>query len=149
MQRRHFLAGAAALISTNPLRADVTPTLKIVKSPTCGCCGAWADKMQQAGFAIEITNVDQDVLYDTKDRLGITPNLAGCHTAVIGEYFVEGHVPAEDIRRLLTEAPKALGITVPGMPMGSPGMEMGDARDDFDVLLVLNDGSTQVFASHA
>ena len=149
MHRRHFLAGAAALISSHPLRADVTPTLKVVKSPTCGCCGAWAEKMQEAGLAIEITDVDQDFLYRTKESLGITPDLAGCHTAVIGEYFVEGHVPAEDIRRLIAEAPKARGIAVPGMPMGSPGMEMGDARDDFDVLLVLNDGSTQVFASYA
>ena len=149
MHRRNFLASGTALIATGPLWAEATSTLKIVKSPTCGCCSAWAEKMQQAGFAIDVTDVDQDTLYATKDRLGISPKLSGCHTAVIGGYFVEGHVPADDIRRLLADAPDARGITVPGMPMGSPGMEMGDVRDDFDVLLVLNDGSTLVYASHA
>jgi hypothetical protein len=93
--------------------------------------------MHQAGFQTTVTDVDQDALYAMKARLGITPDLAGCHTATVGDYFLEGHVHAEDIRRLLSEAPNALGITVPGMPMGSPGMDMGGAGGPYDVLLVL------------
>jgi hypothetical protein len=105
--------------------------------------------MRQAGFVADVQDVDQDTLYAMKDRLGITPDLSGCHTATIGDYFIEGHVPAEDIRRLLTEAPEARGVTVPGMPMGSPGMDMGGARDAYDVMLVLKDGSTQVFTRYS
>ena len=84
-----------------------------------------------------------------KARAGITPELSSCHTAFIDGYFVEGHVPAGDVQRLLAERPDALGLTVPGMPIGSPGMEMGDQRDAYDTLLVLRDGSTEVFESHA
>jgi len=84
-----------------------------------------------------------------KARAGVTPDLSSCHTAFIDGYFVEGHVPAGDVERLLAERPDALGLTVPGMPIGSPGMEMGDQRDAYDTLLVLRDGSTAVFESHA
>ena len=149
MQRRHFLLTATALFSAGPLRADAKPILIVSKSPTCDCCTAWVERMHQAGFQTTVTDVDQDALYAMKDRLGITPDLAGCHTATVGDYFLEGHVHAEDIRRLLSEAPNALGITVPGMPMGSPGMDMGGAGGPYDVLLVLKDGSTQVYASYS
>jgi hypothetical protein len=84
-----------------------------------------------------------------KDGLGITSDLSGCHTTLIGDYFVEGHVPAREIQRMLAEAPDARGLTVPGMPMGSPGMGAAGTGDPYEVLLVLNDGSTQVFASYA
>jgi hypothetical protein len=149
MHRRQFLMSVSAIVAAGPIRASASPTLAVAKSPTCGCCTAWVERMQQSGFQTDVTDVDQDELYAMKDRLGITPELAGCHTATIGGYFVEGHVPAEDIRRLLAEAPNALGITVPGMPMGAPGMDMGSARDAFDVLLVLRDGTTQTFASYS
>jgi hypothetical protein len=84
-----------------------------------------------------------------KDRAGVTPELSSCHTAFIDGYFIEGHVPASDVQRLLSERPDALGLTVPGMPIGSPGMEIGNQRDAYDTLLVLLDGSTEVFESHA
>ena len=84
-----------------------------------------------------------------KERLGVSGDLASCHTAMAGPYVIEGHVPAGDIQRLLTEQPAALGLTVPGMPIGSPGMEMGDEREAFDTLLILADGTAEVFASHS
>jgi hypothetical protein len=99
--------------------------------------------METAGFKTVVENVEQDALWMLKDELGITQELSGCHTALVGGYFVEGHVPASDIQRLLADAPDARGLTVPGMPMGSPGMGTTGA---FDVLLVLQDGSTQVYS---
>ncbi|TDT72701.1 hypothetical protein BDE40_3553 [Litoreibacter halocynthiae] len=149
MHKRHFLIATASFLVVRPALAAGTSTLKVAKSPTCGCCTAWVEQMREAGFAVDTQDVDQDTLYALKDRLGITPDLEGCHTATIGDYFIEGHVPAEDIRRLLANATEARGIAVPGMPMGSPGMDMGGAREAYDVVLVLKDGSTQVFARHS
>ena len=149
MDRRHFVLAAASLMAAGPaLSQAATPTLQVTKTPTCGCCGAWVDRMISAGFEASVEDVDFDVLQAKKQELGIAPELAGCHTTRVGGYFVEGHVPAEDIRRLLKESPVARGLTAPGMPMGSPGMDMGGAAP-FDVLLVLMDGSTEIFASHA
>ncbi|WP_040819053.1 DUF411 domain-containing protein [Litoreibacter arenae] len=148
MQRRHLLIAAASYLATRPAFAAGSPTLRVMKSPTCGCCTAWVEQMRQAGLKAVVQDVDQDTLYALKAQLGITPDLSGCHTATIGNYFIEGHVPAEDIRRLLAEAPEAHGIAVPGMPMGSPGMDIGDEREAYDVVLVLKDGSTLVFARH-
>ena len=149
MKRRTFLLSAAALGLTRPGFADTTPVIKVLKSPTCGCCTAWVEHVKQAGFAVDARDVDQDALYAFKDRLQIAPELAGCHTAVVEDYFIEGHVPASDIERLLTVRPSARGLTVPGMPMSSPGMGGPGAGDTFDTLLVGPDGSTSVFASHA
>lgn len=149
MKRRTFLLSGAALVLTRPAFADTTPVIKVFKSPTCGCCTAWVEHVRQAGFAVEAQDVDQDALYAFKDRLQIAPELAGCHTAVVGDYFIEGHAPASDIARLLAERPDARGLTVPGMPMSSPGMGGPGAGDTFDTLLVGSDGSTSVFASHS
>ena len=149
MKRRTFLLSGAALVLTRPAFADITPPMKVFKTPTCGCCTAWVEHIRQAGFAVDAQDVDQDALYAFKDRLQIAPELAGCHTAVMGDYFIEGHVPASDIVRLLAEQPKARGLTVPGMPMSSPGMAGPGAGDSFDTLLVGSDGSTSVFASHS
>ena len=121
--------------------------LVVHKTPTCGCCLAWADQMQAAGFAVEVRDV-QD-LSPIKQRLGVPPQSASCHTAEVGGYFVEGHVPAADIRRLLAENPDAKGLAVPGMPIGSPGMEHPSGmQQSYEVLLVKQDGSTEVFATH-
>lgn len=149
MERRTFLLSAAALGLIRPASADTSSMIKVLKSPTCGCCTAWVEHVRQAGFAVEAQNVDQDTLYAFKDRLQIAPELAGCHTAVVGDYFIEGHVPASDIERLLAERPLARGLTVPGMPMSSPGMGGPGAGDTYDTLLVGSDGSTSVFASHS
>lgn len=149
MKRRTFLLSGAALVLTRPALADTNPIIEVYKSPTCGCCTAWVDHVRQAGFAVEAQNIDQDALYALKDRLQIASDLAGCHTAVVGDYFIEGHVPASDITRLLAEGPDARGLTVPGMPMSSPGMGGPGAGDSFDTLLVGSNGSTSVFASHS
>jgi hypothetical protein len=122
--------------------------MQVLKSPTCGCCSAWVAHIADAGFVVETQDVPQDVLWAAKDKAGITAALSSCHTGFIEGYVIEGHVPALDIQRLLAERPDAIGLTVPGMPIGSPGMEMGDQRDAFDTLLVLRDGTTAVFTSH-
>ncbi|MCK0166690.1 DUF411 domain-containing protein [Jannaschia sp. S6380] len=149
MKRRIFLISTASTVLARPLWANTSPVIQVLKTPTCGCCTAWVEHVRQAGFAVEAENVDQDALYAFKDRLQITPEFAGCHTAIVGDYFIEGHVPASDIERLLAERPSARGLAVPGMPMSSPGMGGPGAGDTFDTLLVGSDGSTSVFASHS
>ena len=149
MKRRAFIIAGAATAFAQPLRANISPIIQVLKTPTCGCCTAWVEHIRQAGFTVEAENVDQDALYAFKDRLRIAPELAGCHTAVVGDYFIEGHVPASDIKRLLADRPIARGLTVPGMPMSSPGMGGAGAGDAFDTLLVGSDGSTSIFASHS
>jgi hypothetical protein len=129
--------------------AAVDPSLpKVVayRSPTCGCCELWVEHMRAAGFdvAVEIT----DAMPAVKARSGVPAGRDSCHTAKVGDYFVEGHVPAADVKRLLAERPDARGITVPGMVVGSPGMEQGGASRPYEVLLVGKDGSTSVFARH-
>jgi hypothetical protein len=149
MNRRTFLISGAAAVLAHPVVADTASVIRVLKTPTCGCCTAWVDHVRQAGFAVEAQDVDQDALYAFKGRLQIAPELAGCHTAVAGDYFIEGHVPALDIKRLLAEQPGARGLTVPGMPMSSPGMGGPGAGDTFDTLLVGTDGATSVYASHS
>ena len=120
--------------------------LTIYKSPYCGCCGAWVKHVKTSGLATTVKEME-DVTSIAK-KLGVPDAMRSCHTAVIDGYFIEGHVPAADIRKLLRERPKARGITVPGMPIGSPGMEQGDRRDAHETLLVLADGSSRIFAKH-
>jgi hypothetical protein len=114
------------------------------KSPTCGCCGLWVEHMQKAGFHVEV--IETDDLAPVKERLGVPYGKGSCHTAEVGGYVIEGHVPAEDVLRLLAERPKARGLVLPGMPLGSPGMEMPDGRvQAYTVELVAEDGSTSAF----
>lgn len=148
MNRRGFLfASFAATLLARPGFAASGQVL-VFKSPTCGCCAAWVTHMQQAGFTVESRDVSQQALGAIKAQAGVPRALSSCHTAFVDGYFIEGHVPAPDVARLLSERPGALGLTVPGMPIGSPGMEMGDRRDPFDSLLVLKGGGTQVFQTH-
>lgn len=149
LKRRVFLISGASAILARPLWANTAPVIWVLKTPTCGCCTAWVEHVRQAGFEVKAQNVDQDALYAFKDRLQIGPNLAGCHTAIVGDYFIEGHVPATDIKRLLAEQPVARGLTVPGMPMSAPGMGGPGAGDPYATLLVNTDGSTAVFARHS
>lgn len=124
-----------------------SPTMVVHKSPYCGCCKLWIEHMRNAGFAIEVRETDN--LHPVKQRLGVPYGKGSCHTAEVGGYFIEGHVPAEDIRRLLAGRPDARGLTVPGMPKGSPGMEMPDgSADPYTVELVARDGTTAPFARH-
>ena len=125
-----------------------TKPVHVYKSPTCGCCSAWIEHLEQANFSVTAKDVDQDVLWAIKEKAGITSELSSCHTAFVGGYLVECHVPASDVKRLLAERPDAIGLTVPEMPVGSPGMEMGDRRDPYNTLLVLKDGSTELFQRH-
>ena len=122
------------------------PTMVAYRSPSCGCCELWVEHMRAAGFRVDVeVTSDMDRV---KRQAGVPPGGGSCHTAHVGDYFVEGHVPAADIKRLLAEKPDARGLTVPGMVKGSPGMEQGGIREPYDVLLVGNDGSTSIFASH-
>jgi hypothetical protein len=131
----------------SPVGKSKSPTLIVHKSATCGCCKEWVKHMERAGFAVETRDVDN--LGPIKERVGIPPAMGSCHTAEVGGYFVEGHVPASDVERLLAQRPKARGLTVPGMPIGSPGMEVPSGESQaYDVYLVADDGTTSVFAHH-
>jgi hypothetical protein len=125
--------------------ASALPRMVVHKSESCGCCIKWVEHMQQAGFEVEVRNVDN--VHPVKLRVGVPPGKGSCHTAEIDGYFLEGHVPAADVKRLLTERPAARGLAVPGMPVGSPGMEAPDGRvQAYDVELVASDGSVSRFS---
>ncbi|HEX9951741.1 MAG TPA: DUF411 domain-containing protein [Rubricoccaceae bacterium] len=133
-----------ASVDTPAPAADAdAPVLTVYKSPTCGCCSMWAQAMAREGFRVE--TVETDRLTAVRDSLGMPGDLAACHTATVGGYTVEGHVPPSAVRRLLAERPDARGIAVPGMPLGSVGMEQGDTRQPYDVLLIGSDGEAAVY----
>jgi uncharacterized membrane protein len=125
---------------------DTLPEIIVWHSPSCGCCGDWVSHLEQHGFPVR-KHVQHDVAL-IKHRLGLPGNLASCHTAMVDGYVIEGHVPAADIERLLQERPFVRGLSVPGMPVGSPGMEMGDRVDPYDVLSFDEDGKTEVFSRY-
>lgn len=128
---RKIFAIAALLAGPASVLAAPTP-MTVYRSPSCGCCGKWMAQMKQQGFDIkEIATDDMDAI---KKKHGIPRELQSCHTALVGDYVVEGHVPAADIHDLLKRHPPSVGLTVPGMPVGSPGMEMGDRHDPYSVL---------------
>ncbi|MCR9257801.1 MAG: DUF411 domain-containing protein [Alphaproteobacteria bacterium] len=108
-------------------------SMHVYKSPWCGCCGAWIDHMRDAGLDVRVTEVED--LAPVKARYGVPQELQSCHTGIIEDYVIEGHVPAPDVARLLKERPEATGLSVPGMPVGSPGMEQGARRDPYEVVL--------------
>ncbi|MFP5380489.1 MAG: DUF411 domain-containing protein, partial [Vicinamibacteria bacterium] len=115
---------------------------------TCGCCGVWVEHLRANGFTVVAHDVPQAELDGIAREAGLGTELRSCHTAKVGGYAVEGHVPAADIKRLLTERPEVAGIAVPGMPVGSPGMEMGDRRDPYNVVAFTRDGRRSVFAQY-
>lgn len=117
------------------------------KDPNCGCCTDWAKHMSNAGFRVKEENTNPSLMGNIKQSVGVTQQTSSCHTAIVGNYFVEGHVPAKEVERLLREQPDALGLTVPGMPIGSPGME-GPNPEAYDVYLVEKDGSLSIYASY-
>jgi hypothetical protein len=147
--RRNLLIGlaSAALLPATSWGHEA-PLIEVWKSPSCGCCNDWITHLRTSGFRVKS--------YDTgnapkRAELGMPAKLASCHTAKIDDYVIEGHVPAREIQRLLKESPKALGLSVPGMPLGSPGMD-GEAFDHktepYNVLLVLHNGTTSVFQAY-
>ncbi|MHB0927240.1 MAG: DUF411 domain-containing protein [Gallionellaceae bacterium] len=136
------IAGQA--ISTGSGQA--LPIVDVYKSPECGCCKAWAEHLQKNGFTVILHDVDD--VPAARKKLGMPNKFGSCHTAKAGQYLVEGHVPAADIKRLLKERHKAIGLAVPAMPPGSPGME-SEHTVSYDTLLVGMDGKAKVFARHA
>eukprot|EP01041_Mallomonas_annulata_P021588 gene21588-41680_t len=145
------LAGAGlaiALLPTAPRAATPTP-VEVWKDPNCGCCQDWVKYLQADGFQVQVFDTGNAAV---RKRLGLPEKFASCHTGLIGGYAIEGHVNAREIRRLLTEKPKAIGLAVPGMPVGSPGMDgavYGDRRDAYDVVLVQPDGTGSVYQHYA
>ena len=133
------------LFAISAWAAPPLPVVEVYKSPSCGCCGKWVDHLKANGFRVVTHNTD-DVMKH-KHRLGVPAGLGSCHTAEVGGYLVEGHVPAAEIKRLLKERPNVKGLTVPAMPMGSPGME-GDHKDSYDVLVINRDGSSETYAHY-
>jgi hypothetical protein len=145
--RRRFIGGAIALAATSAWAAPL-PTLQVWKAPSCGCCKDWIAILQRDGFSVQTFDEGNNA---ARARFGLPVRYGSCHTGRIGGYVVEGHVPVREIRRLLAEKPDAIGIAVPGMPVGSPGMdgpEYGGRRDPYEVLLVLRNGSSRVYASY-
>ncbi len=122
------------------------PVVKVFKSATCGCCNDWIAHLQTAGFSVESVNTND--MQGVKRDHGVPPSMTSCHTALVGPYVVEGHVPAEDIKRLLSEQREVAGLAVPGMPIGSPGMEQGHRHDAYRVYTFTAQGDTTVFARH-
>ncbi len=144
-------AGAAMAQDAAPVIEEAQeaalPLLTVHKAEYCGCCGSWVEHMRKAGFPVEVHNVEN--LNTIKERVGVPLGKGSCHTAEVAGYFIEGHIPADDVKRLLAEKPDAKGLVVPGMPSGSPGMEVpGGAVERYDVELVQPDGSITVFAQH-
>ena len=152
--RRHFLKSAGALaalitalMSVSNARAarSQTPQVIVYRLPSCGCCEKWVDHLRESGFSVNIES--REDLQQIKTQLGIPDDLQSCHTALVDGYVIEGHVPAEDIHKLLETRPNAKGLAVPGMPVGSPGMEMGTHKDPYQVIL-FGAEKRSVFAIH-
>ncbi len=141
----HFQIGTLPVAIALPAVA-AKPDVHVFKSPYCGCCTAWIEHMQAAGFAVKATDVDDTAA--ARKRLGMPQQFGSCHTASVAGYVLEGHVPAQQVQRLLALQPKAIGLAVPAMPVGSPGMEVGERKDPYDVFLVGLDGLGKVFAHY-
>lgn len=134
-----------AIFVATPLHAA---TMTVYKTATCGCCSAWVDHVRDAGFDVDAIDVERSRLIEHKREAGLDQRLASCHTARIGGYVIEGHVPAADIRRLLEQRPDVAGLAVPGMPTGSPGMEYGDRVDPYRVIAFDAQGGMRIFAEY-
>jgi hypothetical protein len=144
LSRRTLMTGlavSAIVAGHSAARAEAFPRIVVSKDPTCGCCTGWVEHLRKEGFTAEV--IETPEINRIKVRLGVPQDLASCHTAEIGGYVIEGHVPADTIKRLLTAKPEGRGLAVPGMPMGSPGMEMeGMAPDAYEVVLFGPSGRT-------
>ena len=154
MNKRSFLKAFAVMASVGsttlglPAFARALPSVEVWKDPNCGCCKDWVTYLEANGFQVRVHDSGNNA---ARARLGIPEKLGSCHTAQVGGYAIEGHVPARDIHRLLKERPKAVGLAVPGMPVGSPGMDApiyGGRKDPYDVLLVLKNGSSRIYQSY-
>jgi len=146
MNHRKTLYGAFAFLALTIGAAAHAATMTVYKSPSCGCCAKWVEHVEKHGFTVK--TIPTEAMLAVKAKLGVPDTLMSCHTSVIGGYVVEGHVPAADIKRLLAKKPRARGIAVAGMPMGSPGMEHGSHREPFSTMLIGTSGKATLFARH-
>jgi hypothetical protein len=150
MNRRTWIqnavaGGAACLAGLPSLAVAVRPVRMVIyKSPSCGCCKKWVDHVQANGFTTEVHDVDDVAPF--KKKHGLPDELASCHTALVEGYVIEGHVPADVVQKLLKEKPALVGLAAPGMPMGSPGMEVGGRTDPYDIIAFDRKGKTSVYA---
>jgi len=148
LSRRQLLILVSSSIVATPLTGlanDTTPDIHVVKDPQCGCCNAWIKILETEGFGVTTEDSSSSLLTEFKIESGIPKDMMSCHTAKVDGYFIEGHVPASDIKRLIADRPDALGLAVPAMPYGSPGMGPEDEREAYDVFIVRTDGATEVF----
>lgn len=151
--KRWAISGSAVVLAAAAAGAAVwqekpeRPEIRVFKNAACDCCRGWVDHLRRHGFKVAVEDVTLAALEDKKRELGVLPRLAACHTAVVSGYVVEGHVPAEDILRLLKERPQIAGLAVPGMPVGSPGME-GPNAQRYNVLAFDSAGTLSVFSRH-
>jgi len=141
------IAFTILLATTSSVQAANLPEATVYRDPACTCCGAWMKHLQSQGFKVK--NVPTADMMAFKQEHGITDDLASCHTAIIDGYAIEGHVPGDDIKRLLAEKPDIKGIAVPGMPVGTPGMEMGNKKDSYSVVSFDKQGQTKVFKQYS
>lgn len=148
LSRRSFLLSAAALVaSRRVVLADVTSppsVLTVYKDPNCGCCQKWIEHMSKAGFVLQVR--DTSNMDEVKKTMRVPTGLQSCHTGIVDKYVIEGHVPADVVKKFLAEKSSMLGIAVPDMPAGSPGMEMGSRVDKYDIIAFDRDGKTKVYA---
>ena len=140
-------SGALGALAPSAMAADPR-VVHVTKTATCGCCAAWVEHIEEAGFDVVVRDVPNDALDAFKRSVGIAAHHRSCHTALVEDYVIEGHVDAREIARLLDERPDALGLAVPGMPLGSPGMDFGTRRQRYETLLLTRDGQERVFAHH-
>ncbi len=156
MNRRKFLRTTLALAAgtlAGPGQAaqPARPVVEVWKTPSCGCCKDWIKHLQAQGFEVQAHDVSNAAKNEMRQRLGLAEQFGSCHTGLVDGYVLEGHVPAREIRRLLKDKPRALGLAVPGMPVGSPGMDgpaYGGLKDPYDVLLVQRGGTARVFQTY-
>jgi len=146
MMKKLAWIGLALFLVSLALAGEKPTKITVAKSPFCGCCAKWMSYMKKNGFDVREEKISSVAEY--KKKFGIPRGLSSCHTAIVEGYVIEGHVPAEDIRRLLKEKPDIKGLTVPGMVVGSPGMEQGDRKESYNVLAIKKDGSTYVFHAY-
>ena len=152
LSRRQLLILASSSIVAAPLAALADGTsldIHVVKNPQCGCCTAWIKILTDKGFNVTTEDRSGSLLTEFKIESGIPKDMMSCHTAKIDGYFIEGHVPAREIKRLITDRPDALGLALPAMPYGSPGMGSEDAREAYDVYIISADGTAEVFQHYA
>ena len=148
LSRRQLLILASSYIVAAPLAAladGISPDIHVVKNPQCGCCNAWIEILKDKGFNVTTEDRSGSFLTEFKIQSGVPNDMMSCHTAKIDGYFIEGHVDASDIKRLITDRPDALGLAVPAMPYGSPGMGPEEEREAYDVYIISADGTAAVF----